>query len=52
MEAHHLTNEEKEMGKGRSQVMNLLTIDTGTIAGMATKVWDITNAIITRMFLS
>jgi hypothetical protein len=48
MEAHHLTDEETESGKGRSQVMNLLTIDSGMIASLATKVWDLTNALISR----
>lgn len=48
MEAHHLSDEEKESGKGRSQVMNLLILDTGTIAGLATKVWNLTNAMIGR----
>lgn len=46
MEAQHLSDEDKESGKGRSQVMNLLIIDTGTIAGLATRIWNLTNALI------
>jgi hypothetical protein len=47
MEAHHLSDEDREStAKGRSQVMNILTIDTGTIASLATKVWKISNALI------
>jgi ABC-type multidrug transport system fused ATPase/permease subunit len=32
--------------QGRSQVMNLLTIDTGAIASLATHVWHVTNALV------
>ncbi|EIW65943.1 hypothetical protein TREMEDRAFT_35758 [Tremella mesenterica DSM 1558] len=47
MEAHNVTDDEKSSGsKGRSQVMNLLTIDTGTIASLGTHTWNLTNAII------
>lgn len=47
MEAQHLTSEEdQKANKGRAQVMNLLTIDTGTVASMATYIWGISNGII------
>ncbi|BEI85636.1 hypothetical protein CcaverHIS002_0510370 [Cutaneotrichosporon cavernicola] len=47
MEAQHLTSEEdQKANKGRAQVMNLLTIDVGTVASMATYIWNISNGII------
>lgn len=49
MEAQHLTSEEdQKANKGRAQVMNLLTIDVGTVASMATYTWNISNGIIQR----
>ncbi|WVO18186.1 hypothetical protein L204_105890 [Cryptococcus depauperatus] len=49
-EAHNVKDDDKQsQGQGRSQVMNLLTIDTGTIAGMATHLWNFTNGIITLL---
>lgn len=51
MEAQHLTSEEdQKANKGRAQVMNLLTIDVGTVASMATYIWGISNGIIQRVF--
>lgn len=47
MEAQHLTSEEDEKAnKGRSQVMNLLTIDVNTISSLATYLWSISNGVI------
>lgn len=47
MEAQHLTSEEDEKAnKGRSQVMNLLTIDVSTISSLATYLWNISNGLI------
>lgn len=47
MEAQHLTSEEDEKAnKGRSQVMNLLTIDVTTISSLATYLWSISNGLI------
>ncbi|WOO83211.1 ATP-dependent bile acid permease [Vanrija pseudolonga] len=46
MEAQHLTSEEdRKANKGRSQVMNLLTIDTGTVSSMASYIWSISNGL-------
>lgn len=42
------TKEKKTSGaQGRSQVMNLLTIDTNTVASLATHTWGFTNGITT-----
>lgn len=48
MEAQNLSEEDTKAGKGRAQVMNLLTIDTNTVASMATYVWGISNGLIRR----
>jgi len=48
VEAHTLSEEDTASGKGRSQILNLLTVDTGTIAGLATHVWGASNAFIDR----
>lgn len=50
MEAQNLSEEDTKAGKGRAQVMNLLTIDTNTVASMATYVWGISNGLIRREF--
>lgn len=42
------STEDEKANKGRSQVMNLLTIDTTTVSSMATYVWTITNGIVRR----
>ncbi|WVW84262.1 hypothetical protein I302_106292 [Kwoniella bestiolae CBS 10118] len=48
LEAHNVTSGEKaDDNQGRSQVMNLLTIDTGIVASMATHIWNFGNGIIT-----
>lgn len=49
MEAQNLSEEDTKAGKGRAQVMNLLTIDTNTVASMATYVWGISNGLLRRM---
>lgn len=43
-----MSEEDTKAGKGRAQVMNLLTIDTNTVASMATYVWGISNGLIRR----
>ena len=45
-EAHNLEKDETRIRKGKSQVVNLLTIDSIQIASMATRVWAISNAMI------
>ncbi|OCF43038.1 hypothetical protein I317_03131 [Kwoniella heveanensis CBS 569] len=48
LEAHNVAEGDKDaQGRGRSQVMNLLTIDTGTIASMAIHTWGFANGLIT-----
>ncbi|WWC94460.1 hypothetical protein V866_001306 [Kwoniella sp. B9012] len=48
LEAHNVTPGDKADGnQGRSQVMNLFTIDTGIVASMATHIWNFGNGIIT-----
>ncbi|WVF71138.1 hypothetical protein IAT40_005935 [Kwoniella sp. CBS 6097] len=48
LEAHNVAEGDKDAhGQGRSQVMNLLTIDTGTIASMAIHTWGFANGLIT-----
>lgn len=39
--------EEKRGAQGRSQVMNLLTIDTNTVASLATHTWSFANGVTT-----
>ena len=46
VEAHNLTEAATQAGKGRSQIINLLTIDSGSMASLATHVWNATNAIV------
>nr|XP_019007523.1 uncharacterized protein I206_07785 [Kwoniella pini CBS 10737]OCF46304.1 hypothetical protein I206_07785 [Kwoniella pini CBS 10737] len=47
LEAHNVKDGEKaDLNQGRSQVMNLMTIDTGTIAAMATHTWNFANGMI------
>ena len=46
VETHLASDEERAKGKGRSQVMNLLTIDNGTVASLATIAPNVTNSII------
>ncbi len=48
-ETHHASDADRSPGEGRSQVMNLLTIDTNTIASLATIAPNVTNSIISRM---
>lgn len=48
-ETHHASDADRSTGEGRSQVMNLLTIDTNTIASLATIAPNVTNSIISRM---
>lgn len=48
MEAQNLSEEDTKAGKGRAQVMNLLTIDTNTVASLATYIWGISNGLIRR----
>nr|XP_018262736.1 uncharacterized protein I303_04216 [Kwoniella dejecticola CBS 10117]OBR84894.1 hypothetical protein I303_04216 [Kwoniella dejecticola CBS 10117] len=48
LEAHNVKDGDKaDLNKGRSQVMNLMTIDTGTIASMATHLWNFANGMVT-----
>ncbi|WVR06775.1 hypothetical protein IAU60_003810 [Kwoniella sp. DSM 27419] len=47
LEAHNVTEGNKQKNQGRSQVMNLLTIDTNLIASMAVSTWSFANGIIT-----
>lgn len=46
MEAHHLTDKEREDNEGRSQILNLLMIDSEKISTIASRFWSITNAIL------
>ncbi|ORY26307.1 P-loop containing nucleoside triphosphate hydrolase protein [Naematelia encephala] len=46
MEAQHVSGDQEVSNAGRAQVMNLLTIDSGTIASLATKSWALSNSII------
>jgi ABC-type multidrug transport system fused ATPase/permease subunit len=39
-------SDEASKKQGRSQVMNLLTIDTGAIASLAIHIWHVTNALV------
>ncbi|KAL7420559.1 hypothetical protein Q5752_004510 [Cryptotrichosporon argae] len=45
METHHSMDAAKQ-AKGRAQVMNLLTSDIGTIGGLATLIWSVTNNLL------
>ncbi|WVQ99735.1 hypothetical protein IAU59_006877 [Kwoniella sp. CBS 9459] len=48
LEAHNVAEGDKDaQSRGRSQVMNLLTIDTGTVASMAIHTWGFANGLIT-----
>ncbi|OCF60910.1 hypothetical protein L486_00554 [Kwoniella mangroviensis CBS 10435] len=48
LEAHNVSPGDKAVGnQGRSQVMNLFTIDTGIVASMATHIWGFGNGMIT-----
>ncbi|WVQ79444.1 hypothetical protein IAT38_001542 [Cryptococcus sp. DSM 104549] len=50
MEAHNVSDEKKaNAGKGRSQVMNLMTVDSGTVASMATRSWNFCNGVVTLL---
>ncbi|WRT66672.1 uncharacterized protein IL334_003632 [Kwoniella shivajii] len=50
LEAHNVSGKDKNAeNQGRSQVMNLLTIDTGTIAAMATHIWGFVNGVVTLL---
>ncbi|WWD17007.1 hypothetical protein CI109_101443 [Kwoniella shandongensis] len=50
MEAHHVDpNDESKQGQGRSQIMNLLTIDTGMVASLANESWNLSNGTITLL---
>ena len=46
VETHLASDEDRASGKGRSQVMNLLTIDNNTIASIATIAPNVTNSVI------
>lgn len=48
IEAHNLTDKQTEEGKGRSQIINLLTIDSGSMAGLSCHLWNASNALIAR----
>lgn len=50
MEAHTTLKDGSDPDKsaGRAQVINLLTIDAETVAGLAYVVWNITNGLTTR----
>lgn len=45
-EAYHLSEAETKEGKGSSQVMNLITVDCDRFGALATKIWNISNALI------
>ncbi|ORX40310.1 hypothetical protein BD324DRAFT_607321 [Kockovaella imperatae] len=49
VETHLASEEDREDGKGRSQVMNLLTIDNNTIASIATIAPNVTNSAISLL---
>ncbi|KAK8864683.1 hypothetical protein IAR55_001935 [Kwoniella newhampshirensis] len=50
MEAHNVKDNDKDSSsKGRSQVMNLLTIDAGIVASLANYTWGFANGLITLM---
>lgn len=49
METHLSSDADRSTGEGRSQVMNLLTIDTNTVASLATIAPNVTNSMISCM---
>jgi hypothetical protein len=50
VEAHNLSEAETQAGKGRSQIINLLTIDATVMASLATRIWNASNALIAREY--
>lgn len=53
-EAHNedANPDELERNKGRAQIVNLLTMDTGNVASLAIQIWNITNNMVDREFYS
>ncbi|ODO08343.1 ATP-dependent bile acid transporter [Cryptococcus wingfieldii CBS 7118] len=48
LEAHNVDVDDKTQdNRGRSQVMNLLSIDANTVASLATRLWDFANGMTT-----
>ncbi|ORX35588.1 hypothetical protein BD324DRAFT_682363 [Kockovaella imperatae] len=49
-EAHNLKEGDRDVRKGKTQVVNLLTIDSSQIGGLATRIWAVSNATISLVF--
>jgi hypothetical protein len=46
MDAQHVSDEDREKNRGKSQVLNLLMIDSTTISTLGSNFWNVSNAVL------